>query len=794
MPYVEGETLRDRLARTGELPVPEAVRLLGEIADALAVAHRAGVVHRDIKPENILLSGRHAMVMDFGIAKAVSESAGQQLTTAGVALGTPAYMAPEQAAAEPTLDHRVDIYALGVLGYELLTGQPPFTGGTAQQILAAQVTRTPEPISGRRPSVPPALAAAIMKCLEKRPADRYQTTDELMVVLEPLAMTSGGTTPTALPPVADTARRFAAPALIAALAVVVVGLLSVRALTPRPFTLTTSNAVPVTSEPGIEFQPALSPDGSEVAYITRRNGRSVVSIRSASAGAQGGEIRPAESEQGNQAYPGWTSDGESVRFTTLPERPPLMPWREVGRLGGASRVDDLPRASQWTAWSRDNKQVAYAIGDSIFIYAVGARSTRLLAVDPDPNGVHSLAWSPDSRWIAYVIGNPFWPDGPNTSPSGIWLVSTGSGERVRVTGKENLNVSPAWADAGTLLFVSNRDGLREIYAVEIGHSGPRGEVHKVPGGSDAHSISVSADGRRLAYAKMSQRANVRAWPLRPPAALSLSDGRGVTAGNQRVETFDLSGDGQWLLYDSNLRGTSDIYKLKLEGGEPIPLVTGPGDQFGPRWSPDGREFAYYGDASNPGIWIAPADGGTPARLSDTLGFSQIPMWAPDGLMLSYWSSRSGNWNVWYVARTQIGGPWGEPRLLTDFGCFPTGWAPGGSGVTCLTNHFKELVKVSRSGKVLWRRDLVAAGFTVTDVLAPVYSEDGISLYLRASRGAIDGIWAWALAGGEPRLVLRIDDPSLKGVGFPGTFGVSHGRLFLVATETESDIWVVDLKR
>ena len=144
MPYVEGETLRDRLARTGELPVPEAVRLLGEIAEALASRTGHGVVHRDIKPENILLSGRHAMVMDFGVAKAVTEASGrQQLTTAGIALGTPAYMAPEQATADPQLDGRVDIYALGVVGYEMLTGQTPFHGLNPQQTLAAHVTQAP---------------------------------------------------------------------------------------------------------------------------------------------------------------------------------------------------------------------------------------------------------------------------------------------------------------------------------------------------------------------------------------------------------------------------------------------------------------------------------------------------------------------------------------------------------------------------------------------------------------------------------------------------------------------------
>ena len=157
MPYVEGESLRERLAQHGELPVHDAVRILSEVVDALAHAHQHGVVHRDIKPDNILLSGRHALVMDFGVAKAVSEASGRQkLTTAGVALGTPAYMAPEQAAADPHLDHRVDIYAVGALGYELLTGRPPFTGLTAQEVLAAHVTQAPESVEQRRAGLPPA--------------------------------------------------------------------------------------------------------------------------------------------------------------------------------------------------------------------------------------------------------------------------------------------------------------------------------------------------------------------------------------------------------------------------------------------------------------------------------------------------------------------------------------------------------------------------------------------------------------------------------------------------------------
>jgi serine/threonine-protein kinase len=196
MPFVKGESLRERLAREGELPVAAAVRILRDVVDALAYAHGEGVVHRDIKPANVLLSGGHALVADFGVAKALSDTAhGSTLTLAGVALGTPVYMAPEQAVADPHADHRVDIYAVGVLAYEMLTGLPPFSGLSPPQALAVQVTEPPEPILKRRAGIPPALAAAVMRCLEKRPADRWQTAEQLLHQLEPLATPSGGTAP-----------------------------------------------------------------------------------------------------------------------------------------------------------------------------------------------------------------------------------------------------------------------------------------------------------------------------------------------------------------------------------------------------------------------------------------------------------------------------------------------------------------------------------------------------------------------------------------------------------------------
>jgi eukaryotic-like serine/threonine-protein kinase len=184
MPLVEGESLQARLARDGELPVGEATRVLRDVADALSYAHRHGVVHRDIKPGNVLLSDGHALVTDFGVAKALDQSRRSSLTSTGLALGTPTYMAPEQAAADPHTDHRADIYALGALGYELLSGRPPFTAPTAQAVVAAHLTQTPTPLAQLRLGVPPALAALVMRCLEKRPADRWQSAAEMLQAIE----------------------------------------------------------------------------------------------------------------------------------------------------------------------------------------------------------------------------------------------------------------------------------------------------------------------------------------------------------------------------------------------------------------------------------------------------------------------------------------------------------------------------------------------------------------------------------------------------------------------------------
>jgi serine/threonine protein kinase/tetratricopeptide (TPR) repeat protein len=197
MPFIEGESLRARLARSGALPVPEAAKILRDVLSALSYAHEHGVVHRDIKPDNVLLTGNHAVVADFGVAKALSASTnpGSSLTSLGVALGTPAYMSPEQAAADPATDHRADLYGVGAMAYEMLTGHQVFSARSPQAMLAAHAAEKPEPIDRRRPSVPPELSSLIMRSLEKHVADRPQSAGEMLAGLEAAITPSGATTP-----------------------------------------------------------------------------------------------------------------------------------------------------------------------------------------------------------------------------------------------------------------------------------------------------------------------------------------------------------------------------------------------------------------------------------------------------------------------------------------------------------------------------------------------------------------------------------------------------------------------
>jgi serine/threonine protein kinase len=795
MPYVEGQSLRDKLAKEGELPIAEAVRIVRDIVDALTEAHARGVVHRDIKPENILLRGRHALVTDFGVAKAVSEATGREkLTTAGVALGTPAYMAPEQASADPHLDQRVDIYAVGAVAYELLTGRPVFMGTTPQMILSAHMTDTPEPVTKHRDTVPAALESVVMRCLEKRPADRWQSAEELLPQLEALATPSGGVTPTDTQPIPATAvkRRWLMPgALAAAVILIVVGVLLSRVLAPSPITIRTSNIRAVTSEPGMEWQPALSPDGTQVAYVIRRTNRRSIVIRITLNIAGVGQLTPTQGlDESSLRLPSWSPDGEFVRFVSCIGGSGSCSFKEVAKYGGSVGSIDLPSGARSCGWSLDGVLVACAVGsDRIVSYSINDGTSSLVVVHPQVQwSIHSPVWSPDGKWIAYVDGNYSWGRGGfNVDVSSIWMVDANGGEPLRVTGEDCMNISPAWLDNQHLLFVSNRDGLREAYVVEVGATGLRSEPRKVPGVTDAHSISYSIAGRRLAFSKATVRQNIWSYGI-GSGPLSNSDGEPLTNDNAIIESHDVSPDGEWIVFDSNLRGNQDIYTLHLGGGSPTPVTNSPMDDWIPRWSPDGTEIAFIRDAGA-GDWrvmVLPADGGTPVQVASGLA-TWSPEWSPSGLEIAFQQGPPERRVTWIASREAIGGSWSEPSQVTDHQCQPTDWAPDGSGVLCHAGG--EMILVSRDGEVLWRYDLSAVGLRFSTQSR--FAWDGSTIYVGAvHEGGARGLWSVSPHGGEPKLVVAYADVDVIG-GF--RFSVGPERLYATVLEVESDVWVMDVE-
>jgi len=794
MPYVEGESLRDRLARGGELPVQDAVRILMEVADALSEAHAHGVVHRDIKPDNVMLRGRHALVADFGVAKAVTEATGQQLlTSTGVALGTPMYMAPEQAMADPHQDHRVDIYALGLLGYELLTGRAPFSATTAQEMLAAHVTAVPDPVERYRPTVSPALAQIIMKCLAKKPADRWQTAEEVLAHLEPLATPSGGTTPTQTQPVEVARARRRSLAIAAGggvLAVAALALLAFQLLKPKPLNITASDITHVTNDPGVEFQPAISPDGNDVAYVAGPIlGAQHLFVRSTSGVTAGAAVRLGDSTFAWERFPTWSPDGQSVRFVGRRVAGGGGMF-ETGRLGGAVRSSPMARGTR----SPDGTRTAFIRGDTLFTTLMADTTTRVAAIHPERNtALHSFSWSPDGRLIAYVSGNSDWTLIGNVAPSSIWIASVDGGEPRRVTTDSRLNVSPAWLDARHLLFVSNRGGPRGAYVVEVGPEGARGEPRPVPGVAEPHSISYSTGPRRLAWAQFTLRQNIWSYPLDRTGPISIRDGHPVTTGNQVIEQHDVSPDGRWIVFDDNVRGNQDLYRIPAAGGTPQPLADSPNDEEGPRWSPDGKEVACYVRVgpNRAELVVMPAQGGAPVRLADGPRQSIRPVWSPNGLQLAFVSNRTGPSTTWLIARDSVGGAWHAAAPASATACRgQPDWALNGSALACLDSTMNLLLVSSRDGRVL-RSDLLTANRLAWASGIIRLSREGRTVYTAAAhQNGRKGIWAIPLAGGPARLVVAFDDPALFALGF---MSVGPDRLYLTVSQYESDIWVAKLR-
>ncbi|HEX5820062.1 MAG TPA: protein kinase [Gemmatimonadales bacterium] len=791
MPYVEGESLRDRLTRSGELPVGDALRLLGEVAEALAVAHKAGVVHRDIKPENILLSGRHALVMDFGVAKAVSEASGrQQLTTAGVALGTPAYMAPEQATADPQMDGRVDIYALGVLAYEMLTGHPPFHGLNPQQTLAAHVTQAPIAVGQRRAGLSPALESVVMRCLAKRPADRFQTADDLVAALEPLATPSGGMTPTHTQPTSAAAparprsrRRVAtlAGAVLLAAGVALIGWATFGRSATR--TLSIATTTPVTNDPGLEIDPALSPDGTLIAYAAGPSGATRIFVRQVDGGRP---VAIGDSLEVGQRAPKWSPDGGRLLF---------LAGRKVmvgPALGGQTRA--VVQQEGWISgadWSPDGREIAFAVGDTLRIARADDGASRTLAGARD---LHSIAWSPDGTMIAAVSGNASFVADlvyGNSAVSAIVVFPVRGGSPVPVTGTSFLSASPAWLpDSRSLLFVSDRGGSRDVYSVDVSRGGPRGDPRRVTTGLRPHSITVSGDGRRMGYNLFTSTANIWSLPISSTGPLPASSATPITRGNQVIESVALSADGQWLYFDSDRSGRAEIYRIPATGGEPSQLTDAAGGNYMPAPSPDGREVAFQSQRNGTrDVFVMPAEGGAAEPVRVGPGDENVPFWSPDGKRLGFYAGEgdlgTGARGAYGVERTGTG--WSDPKPWPD-GLYLTP-----DGRARLAGNADSTVAQAVDGGGATFRWFRRSPSDPTVRRAPQLAPDGRRLFFQGIVGTTIprfGLWEVSPDRDAAREVVRFDDPYRLPLW--GAFATDGTRLYFTLDERQSDVWVADL--
>jgi TolB protein len=259
----------------------------------------------------------------------------------------------------------------------------------------------------------------------------------------------------------------------------------------------------------------------------------------------------------------------------------------------------------------------------------------------------------------------------NRAPASIWILDADGGIPVLVTDEEHLNVSPQWLpDSRHLLFVSNRDGARNLYVVEVGPEGPLGQARAIPGAPDPHSISISADGRRLAYSRFPASQNI--WSIRIPSSgtVSIRDAVQVTTGNQLIESHSLSPDAEWIVFDSDIGPVLDIYRQRIGGESPQPRLVADisFDAHNPAWSPDGTQIAFYATPEESDgsaeVFVVSADGGTPTKVTDCVAV--FPSWSPDGLAIAFnsWGTDpDGKRNIWVVSRDAIGMPWSDAAQL-----------------------------------------------------------------------------------------------------------------------------------
>jgi serine/threonine-protein kinase len=793
MPYETGHSLRHRLTERGPMSVDDAVLIVRDVCEALSHAHQHGIVHRDIKPDNVLLSGRHALVTDFGVARAVTAAVTNAAAGGSTALGTPAYMAPEQAANAGPIDHRADLYAVGVLAYELLAGLPPFDTGDSRDLRTSDVTHAMRELTRLRADVPAILVAIIDRCLQPERDDRWQSADELSAQLAAIAPRAN----------AQARRMTLRIALIGVGAALAAALLSTFALTRArggrqgpPLVL--GRATQLTSERGLEVQPSLSPDGRHVAYAVGSSLRMRIAVRS----VDGGRARwLTDDSTANEEMPRWSPDGSRILFLSRGNVASAPAFENAASPAARREIASRTGATISSAtWSADGREIAYVRGDSLLAYAVVPRTTRVVTTGRD---LHSCTWSParDAPRIACVSGNSFYVTigavsgvGPmfgNLAPSRIVLVPAAGGRAVNVTDSLWLHQSPVWSrDGHTLYYVSNRDGPRDVYALDVRPVGeerrsPRNVPIRVTTGMNAHSIDLSSDGARMAYAVYASSANVWATPIPTgvPAVAGPDSAAPITTGNQTVEGVRVSPDGRWLVYDSDLSGSSDVYRVPLGGGEAERLTRSQAHEFRGTLSPDGRELAYHSfETGSRNIFLLALADRSVRQLTHSADHLAMANWSPDGAALAFFNMTLGEV---LVMRRDGGERWGAPRRVASRAWRPE-WSPDGRSIAFVSPAEGRIgIVAPASGP---QRDIYVPAEGGPRAELAAFAPNGRALYFKSHDAAgRASFWSIPVTGGRPRLLVRFADPAWTSNRFD--FATDGRRFYFTVEDRQADVWI-----
>jgi len=592
MPFVEGETLRDRLTREKQLAVPEAIRIAEEVAGALDYAHRHGVVHRDIKPENILLHDGSALVADFGIALAASKAGGARMTETGMSLGTPHYMSPEQAMGEREITARSDVYALGCVLYEMLTGEPPFTGATAQAVVARVVTEAPRPLHAQRHTIPAHVEAAVLTALEKLPADRFPSAADFATALR----NKSYATTTAVPSVEAPHRKPAArrdPKLMLALVAAAVATAAALWGWLRPAAREPLTQFSLALRKSEELQPPPTAGGGRIAISP--DGRQMVFM-----GPGQGSVQL------------WLRRLDQLSSTPI-----------AGTEGGYSPF-----------FSPDGRRVGFIVNGSILRVASLDGTPTVTLVDTA--NTTSADWSSDD-WI-YVEGGPgILRVRPTGGPvEAVYSVSTARHE----IGAEFLNALPDGGLLYRLRFGGRGQEDFQIAAMKVPNGQPKILTRGVfaryaPSG---HLLVVTADGKLIAIPFNASKLEVTGPPI------ALLEGVGVRAGGFSVDVA-LSPSGTLAYTTGGAIGARRAVWVTREGGATL---------VDPSWDPQGtiEAFALSPDEKTVAValsrngkrdvWVKALPSGPFSRITFSDTGSTRPVWTPDGRSLLYINDRAGS--------------------------------------------------------------------------------------------------------------------------------------------------------